>query len=559
MSNIFNGNWGGLSDSRFAGILGSFFRAVGIDAHSEPGILKVRQALAKESGSTVDALCKVKLAVSSGESFWFSSTSGKIWRRSSAGVWLLVHTTAATGTDGCSGAEEFDGYIYWATAESLHRIPIAAIATAANWTANVEIDWATFTNKDASFHPMVVQSLKLIIGDANYLAKVSGDTGSHAFTANALDLKQPLRVKTMTSFDIDVAIGTFVDDNVNKTEIIRWDTVSPSWLTSDPIEENGINAFMRDDNFVYAQAGQAGRWYFYNGQQLIPDTRIPGDWSPTKTAYVHPQAVATHLTIPVFGLSNITGNPALQGVYSLGSYSKNYQKVMDLSYPISASLSGVEIGAVLAVGEDLLVSWKYGATYGVDKLNWSIKYAAAYLETMILTPAEVRHFLRTVEEAFINYVSLPTNTDISFKYKKKHEAAYSDVMANLNDTKLMQLKVDKGTIPDVASLQFRFDFTVQNGNKAFTAATSDIITSTAHGLTNGDIVTVVSSTTLPAGLSVDTEYYVVEKTTNTFKLSTTYDGTAVDITDIGTGTHTWYRNEAPEVESIGFLDNSIRQ
>lgn len=464
MSNIFNGNWGGLSDSKFAGILGSFFRAVGIDAHSEPGILKVRQALAKESGATVTGLCKVRLAVSSGESFWFDSTSGKIWRRSSAGVYLLVHTTVATGTDGCLGAEEHDGYIYWATAGYLHRIPITNIATLAHWTANAVHDWGEFTNKDASFHPMVKQNLQLFIGDANYIAKVSGDTGAHAFTANALDLKQPYRVKTMITFDIDILIGTFIDDNVNKTEILRWDTESESWLTSDPIEENGINAFMRDDNFVYAQAGQAGRWYFYNGQQLIPDTRIPGDWSPTKTAYVHPQAVATHLTIPVFGLSNITGNPALQGVYSLGSYSKNYQKVLDLSYPISAGLSGVEIGAVLAVGEDLLVSWKFGDTYGVDKLNWSAKYASAYLETMILTPAEARNFLKTTEELLANYASLPANTGIGFKYKKKFEVAYSAAMTVIDDTNLMQIRVKNGTIPDIASLQIRIDLTVSGNN-----------------------------------------------------------------------------------------------
>ena len=555
MSNIFSGIWGGLSDSRFAGILGSFYRAVGIDAHSEPGILKVRQALAKESGETVDALCKVKLVVSSGESFWFSSTTGKIWRRSSTGTWLLVHTTIATGTDCCLGAEEFDGFIYWATAESLHRIPIADIATLANWTANAVHDWGTFTNKDADFHPMVVQSLKLLIGDANYIAKVSGATGAHEFKADALDLKAPFRVKTMISFDIDVLIGTFVNDKVNKTEIIRWDTTSESWLTSDSIEENGINAFMRDDNFVYAQAGQAGRWYFYNGRQLIPDKRIPGDWSPTKTAYVHPQAVATHLTIPVFGLSNITGNPALQGVYSLGSYSKDYLKVMDLSYPVSAGLSGVEIGAVLAVGEDLLVSWYDGTNYGVDKLNWSVKYASAYLETMILTSAQVRHFLKTVQDIFINYVKLPTGTTISFKYKYKHEADYSAVMKSLDDVKLMQLRVKSGSIPDIASLQFRFDFTVQNSNKTFSAAVTDIITSNAHGLANGDIVTVTTDNTLPTGLSADTDYYVIEKTTNTFKLSATYDGTAVDITGAGTGPHTWYRNEAPEVESAGFIDN----
>ena len=85
----------------------------------------------------------------------------------------------------------------------------------------------------------------------------------------------------------------------------------------------------------------------------------------------------------------------------------------------------------------------------------------------------------------------------------------------------------------------------QSENSAtFTAATSDIITSAAHGLSDGDCVTVASGTTLPAGLSASTYYYVINSATNTFKLSTSPGGTAVDITDAGTGTHTWYQEVA---------------
>jgi len=75
---------------------------------------------------------------------------------------------------------------------------------------------------------------------------------------------------------------------------------------------------------------------------------------------------------------------------------------------------------------------------------------------------------------------------------------------------------------------------------AFTAAVTDIITSAAHGLSEGDLVHVASSTTLPDGLSVSTDYYVRDVATNTFKLSAVEGGTAVDIADTGTGTHTFY-------------------
>jgi len=89
---------------------------------------------------------------------------------------------------------------------------------------------------------------------------------------------------------------------------------------------------------------------------------------------------------------------------------------------------------------------------------------------------------------------------------------------------------------------------------AFTAATTDIITSNAHGLKIGDKVFVASSTTLPAGLSAATSYYVIEPTTNTFKLSAGENGASVDITDTGTGTHTFLLKS-----KIGYISGDRHQ
>lgn len=77
---------------------------------------------------------------------------------------------------------------------------------------------------------------------------------------------------------------------------------------------------------------------------------------------------------------------------------------------------------------------------------------------------------------------------------------------------------------------------------AFTAvAATDVCTRTGHGLFTGNRVRVSSTTTLPAGLSAATDYYVIRIDADTFKLATTralaIAGTAVNITDTGTGTH----------------------
>lgn len=78
---------------------------------------------------------------------------------------------------------------------------------------------------------------------------------------------------------------------------------------------------------------------------------------------------------------------------------------------------------------------------------------------------------------------------------------------------------------------------------AFTAATSDICTKTAHGMKTGLKVQVSNSGgALPAGLAALTDYWVIYLSANTFSLASSLAnaiaGTAVDITDTGTGTHT---------------------
>ena len=76
----------------------------------------------------------------------------------------------------------------------------------------------------------------------------------------------------------------------------------------------------------------------------------------------------------------------------------------------------------------------------------------------------------------------------------------------------------------------------------FTAdASTDIITHSNINLMNYSKVQVSSTTTLPAGLSAATNYFVIKVTDTTCKLATSYAnavaGTAINITDAGTGTH----------------------
>jgi len=105
----------------------------------------------------------------------------------------------------------------------------------------------------------------------------------------------------------------------------------------------------------------------------------------------------------------------------------------------------------------------------------------------------------------------------------------------------------------------------------FTAdASTDVCTYTStasfpSNILTGTRVRLTTTTTLPAGLALATDYYVIRVSDSTFKLATSYAnaiaGTAINITDAGTGTHTvtWllprYTNGAG-VQAIFFNSNA---
>ena len=97
-----------------------------------------------------------------------------------------------------------------------------------------------------------------------------------------------------------------------------------------------------------------------------------------------------------------------------------------------------------------------------------------------------------------------------------------------------------------ASVQ-NFLSTYNNTSEVITAVdiSAETLTSNSHAFTNGDRVRVASiGGANPGGLTAGQTFFVVGATANTFQLSATLGGAAVDITDTGSGTitvtHTLY-------------------
>jgi hypothetical protein len=443
---------GGLADSRYLGIANSLYKIVGFDLISEPGIMKVHQKLKKESGTTIDGLIKNAVVCSNGETYLFSSATGKVWRRTSAGVWSLAYTTIPTsGGAGCLGAKEYNGYIYWATQNYLHRIAIAN-ALVATW-ATLDANWQTFTNGDADYHPMRIAQNTLYIGDKNSISQVLDTT----FTAAALDdIVLPFRASALGKLKSNVLVGTFISSKIMGANIFDWNGWSLKFSNEDDSPElGGINCFIPADNYVLAQCGYKGNLYSYDGSYLMQTKRIPGNWSNGNEAIVYPEAAANDGGIIKFGLSQIAGAPAECGVYGYGSYDAKYAKILTLDYLISTgAYAAVDIGSVFFVGEDLLVAWAdrtitLTPTYGVDIIDTANKFASAYFDTRVIATD------RDIAKDFyieVHYRLLPTNCDIVIQ-ASVNGGAYATI-TSVNDT--INLKKTASTrVTGANCVQFR--------------------------------------------------------------------------------------------------------
>jgi len=345
--------------------------------------------------------------------------------------------------------------IYYANEYVLFAVPVDKIS---DWANNIETV-GVFYNGDDTYHPMVKQNLELFIGDKIVIAKV--DTSGNFIQETSFNVAEPERIQVLSTFDTDILIGT---KDVNKARVLRWDTFSDSWLADDEVFENGINAFIKDDNFTYVSAGDYGRLYFYNGEKLNIQKRIPGIWDSTHKAIINENATGFYMGNPVFGLSNVTGNPTEQGIYGYGNYDTKYIKALSLDYPLPTDeLSGVSIGSILVNGIDMYVSYKTATDVGVAKIDHSTKYANAYIETMMLTSLKKRNNESIVERISADYISLPTDTSITIGTKTKYDTNYVPQTV-ITDPVKMTVQT-KSSTPKIVNLQIKFGL-VSDGNNS---------------------------------------------------------------------------------------------
>lgn len=366
--NISNVNIGGIADSDYNGAKNSVADMLGFDIHSEPGVMKVNQALTLDSASTITEAISAMVQPGDGNTYLFGSSTGKIWSRDNTGTYTLVATNANGAT---YGAEVYKGFIYYFSVSQVGRVAVGAA-----WSTRNDSYAAAGGTID---RPTCILNDVLYFGCGTTVGQI--DTGT--VTVSALALPTGFTVTALGQMGTDLLIGTQISVSPFQAQIFRWNTWSVSFTNSEPIPEQKVYAFLPMLNFVLVQAGMVGNIYIYNGASLdvYKNVRLNSAALGTAAAHMRYNACLNFGGKALFGFSLL---------YSLARANRNYPFVLNKEIGISTgNLTTALITSMVQIsvigGNIFLVAWQDGSNFGVDRYDTTAKYTGAYIKSRMIT------------------------------------------------------------------------------------------------------------------------------------------------------------------------------
>jgi uncharacterized phiE125 gp8 family phage protein len=144
------------------------------------------------------------------------------------------------------------------------------------------------------------------------------------------------------------------------------------------------------------------------------------------------------------------------------------------------------------------------------------------------------HCIEIPRVPLISVVSI-TYVDLAGTTQTLATSVYTvDTASGKIDLGYLQFWPSTRTIPNAVTVRFIAGLAA----KVTAVAGTDLLTVYGRTFANNDVLQLINSGgTLPGGLSSGTPYYVVNASGSTFKLSLTSGGSAIDVTQAGTGIH----------------------
>jgi hypothetical protein len=362
--------------------------------------------------------------------------------------------------------------------------------------ADFAFDHETYATRFIStrngLHPAVQFLQYNCFGNGNYLSvwePLTTTPTSTEFNRHRLTFPSGYEVCGVAYSDEFMAIAcekrsTDDDSDFQDGKIFFWDGMAgtynffidvPEGAPYSPFYYKGILYYMaRGERFAYAGGLPTKIQRFPNVEQEYTSER---DY-----VRLYPNMATVRKGVLLQGFPSDTANTTLEyGVYGLGSRDKEYPASFSYDFQISTgtilnTAGTLKIGMVKNFNEDLFISWKDDAAYGVDRVyNNSLPARTAEIETLIFDNSnpwgdKMAIGLKSVFKA------LPTGCTVMLKYKIDREASWhtSDT-AVAGDTELVYkfatgrrfkeiefglsiaTAVDSTATPEIISLAFEFD------------------------------------------------------------------------------------------------------
>ena len=445
--------------------------SVGLDIHSLPGTIQVSNALRDDSASSVPVGCRTALDDGIGITYWFGD-NGHIYQRSTTGVWTDVYTDAAGSI---KGSAIFDGYIYWATANKLHRKPYPGLA---NW-ADVVHNWQTLDLFYSSgFHQMTVSGDYLLIANSNTIASVEKTTSTFTASGTPDVTLSPFPVGyliySLRNFGDDVVVGISYGINAHtgdwtKASLARWDLASPTWTSIKDVPDNGIQAAITIETGMIVFGGKQGNIYNYDGTNLTKIKRIKksigredvaGYEDPFGGYDIYPDSVCIFNGMIYFGLSRSTiyNSSFNAGIYCLGKYDDKYPLALTMVNTVPTGvMDNVWVGAILSMGTQYICSYVsltgITYTYKVAKSETVLKDSGYLIFSVQGDPETTKTFM----EYLVGYKTLGSAaTPLTLQYWKDFDflEGSSPFTLTLNDYSSYHKKFVQNKIA-ARALQFK--------------------------------------------------------------------------------------------------------
>lgn len=387
---------GGVSDYSDRGILGSFKMASGLDIRKQTDSISCQQGLTTIGAGVVTDLILFLVPSSDGNTYGFGDT-GKVYKITSSGTVTLAYTTTGKVTGAAEWTHDNDKYyLYWTVGTNLHRKEIPGNT---GWTdVDADAGWPKTNLENVAWHTMKVADALLLICNGPFIAMVGYD---QSYMVEAMQVYPDELTKTIIERQDYAIIGTYKSSDMEKGALYSWKSDFDLFVKRKEIPAKGVNALI-DTEITLMQAGNGGGFFYSDLSNVLAVS------SASTETQVNPDGVDVDDGLGLFGMYG----GANSGIWTLGRKRKNAPFVLNLDYPLTAD----EIGSVKNIGSTILVSYRSGATYGLKKVDSTLKGTGTYYSLDLIAPKE---FVRPLlwKSIILKTKDMPTSTSIECYYR----------------------------------------------------------------------------------------------------------------------------------------------